>query len=548
MTKQRTPWFATQTLATKATKVIIAAIAAMCTFGTEPTLASPTQTTEASLLETESAAPTPRKDKKSSATKSEQTVESQKRVEIFFIGNSITYGARLQDKVHQAPPAAAVAKVSEDLSQRMPDATFRCHNMGVSGKTTTDWLPTGKKFFANLVDSANKVAADAHALIFSISLGTNDSAEEGPHNCALSAEAYKQNLRAIVDSLIKSYPKSHVVVHAPIWYSDNTYNTSRYLKAGQQRLKTYIGAVRKLVASYNPERGEHIHLGDTQGWDIFEGRTELFAAETGKAGIFSLHPNEAGAKKLGELWASGIERAIRAATAKRVVLPSGAEMFVYPTAKESAKRAVVILPGGGYVHLAKTHEGSQVAEWMSEGGVTAFVLHYQMPKGNSDVPNTDAREAIEYARAHATELGGYTEVGIMGSSAGGHLASTVATHTDLVDFQILLYPVISMNPAHTHRGSHDNLLGKEASKEREDLFSNEKQVSAKTPRAFVALSLDDKVVPPLTNGLPYVEALTKAGVKATLVCYPTGGHGWGFRDGFTYSKEWKKELAKFLFE
>lgn len=231
-----------------------------------------------------------------------------------------------------------------------------------------------------------------------------------------------------------------------------------------------------------------------------------------------------------------------------VSLPSGAELLVFNARQQdTVSKAVVIFPGGGYCHLAKEHEGKDVAAWMSANGVTAFVLYYNFPNGNPSVPNTDAKEAFDYAREHAAELGGYSKVGVMGSSAGGHLASTVATHTEQADFQILLYPVISMDTTVTHRGSHDFLLGNAPSAEDELKFSNEKQVTEKTPEAFIALSLDDDVVPALPNGVAYAKALTEKGVPTTLVCYPRGGHGWGWRESFEFSSEWKTELSKFLF-
>lgn len=231
-----------------------------------------------------------------------------------------------------------------------------------------------------------------------------------------------------------------------------------------------------------------------------------------------------------------------------VGLPSGATLLVFPCQQEKATKATVILPGGGYCFLASGHEGRDVADWMCRDGQTAFVLLYRFPQTDPGIPNTDAREAIEYARAHANELGNYAKVGIMGSSAGGHLASTVATHTDLVDFQILLYPVISMKPGLTHQGSHDFLLGQEPGEEAETLYSNEKQVTPKTPRAFIALSLDDDIVPAVPNGLAYAEALARDSVTTTLVCYPRGGHGWGFSDDFEFAQQWKAELKKFLSE
>ena len=235
-------------------------------------------------------------------------------------------------------------------------------------------------------------------------------------------------------------------------------------------------------------------------------------------------------------------------TYQTVDLPSGSKLLVFPTQSDTARLATVILPGGGYCFLAEGHEGRDIASWMCRDNQTAFVLLYRFPQTDPSVPNTDVAEAFQYARAHADSLGHYSKVGIMGSSAGGHLASTVATHTDLPDFQILLYPVISMKPGRTHQGSHDFLLGTEPSAALEELYSNDKQVTRQTPPAFIALSLDDDIVPAVPNGLAYAAALATDSVPTTLVCYPRGGHGWGFNDSFEFAAQWKAELGKFLSE
>ena len=139
-------------------------------------------------------------------------------------------------------------------------------------------------------------------------------------------------------------------------------------------------------------------------------------------------------------------------------------------------------------------------------------------------------------------------VGIMGSSAGGHLASTIATHAApdaRPDFQLLFYPVISMDKAITHMGSHDNLLGTDATKEMEELYSNDMQVTAQTPRAFIVLSDDDHVVQPV-NSANYYKALEAHGVPSMIVSFPEGDHGWGFRPSFPYHAEMLMEVKSFL--
>ncbi len=468
---------------------------------------------------------------------------AQNVANVIFIGNSITFGATLPDRSEMAPPAVVGRLITEKVG------AVGIANLGVCGATTTDWLP-GSKMFATATSTADKFIANKSndaTLVFSISLGTNDSAAEGTNGAALSNADYRKNMRAIIDSLNARYPRAHFVIHHPIYYSPNTYNSARYLAEGQHRLSRYRSAVDDIVSGYRRAKNYRVHLGDTSAWDIFAADNSLFTPEAGKAGTFFLHPNKRGAEKLGTLWAEPIVEVVKNARPQHVKLSTGAEMLVYPSHKPNPKRAIVICPGGGYTTLAREHEGTEVAQWAATHGLTAFVLFYRMPHADYRIPQADARKAIEYARQYATTLGGYTEVGIMGSSAGGHLASTIATHSpELVDFQVLLYPVISMIPGLTHQGSHDNLLGTEASEQLTIEYSNDKKVSEQTPRAFIALSLDDKTVPPLPNGVAYAEALTRKSVKTTLLCYPIGGHGWGFRENFAHSSQWKKELELFL--
>lgn len=212
-------------------------------------------------------------------------------------------------------------------------------------------------------------------------------------------------------------------------------------------------------------------------------------------------------------------------------------------------KAVLILPGGGYSHLAMDHEGFQWAEWLNSRGIPAAVYAYPMPEGRKEVPSAAVMEALELMRANAAAWGfDAAKIGVMGSSAGGHLASTVATHAPAEKrpaFQILFYPVVTMDTTFTHRGSHDRLLGRYPSAEDVMLYSNELQTDSLTPRAFIALSSDDRAVPP-ANSLKYYGALTGNGVSATMHIYPVGGHGWGFREKFPYHNQVIAELDAWL--
>ena len=212
--------------------------------------------------------------------------------------------------------------------------------------------------------------------------------------------------------------------------------------------------------------------------------------------------------------------------------------------------AIVCCPGGGYWGVAINHEGLDMAQWMNSLGVTYCVLKYRMPNSHREVPSSDAWRAISLVRENAEKWGiDPAKVGIMGSSAGGHLAATAANlypdKASRPDFQVLFYPVISMQRDITHAGSREALLGKDATDQLADEYSMEKRVNADTPQAFIMVSADDDVVP-VANSLQYAEALNKAKVPFSLHVYPTGGHGWGYGDHFAYKRAWTGELELWL--
>lgn len=265
------------------------------------------------------------------------------------------------------------------------------------------------------------------------------------------------------------------------------------------------------------------------------------------ATLFAQKPIEIKVWPNGAPNSNGITTAEKQIDESRVSDVTVPTLTIYRAAKPNGM-AIVTCPGGGYVRLATAHEGHDMAAWFNAQGITFAVLKYRMPNTHHDVPLSDALQAIRIMKQHAEEWG-YNKVGIMGSSAGGHLASTAATHfteDSRPDFQILFYPVVSMvNP--THQGSKDNLLGKTPSQEMLNLYSNEKQVTPQTPPAFIMHSSDDKAVP-VSNSIDYYTALVKNGVSASLHIYPIGGHGWGFRDNFIYKRQWTGELEKWLRE
>ena len=220
-----------------------------------------------------------------------------------------------------------------------------------------------------------------------------------------------------------------------------------------------------------------------------------------------------------------------------------------PDAKRATGRAVVICPGGGYARLAMDHEGTQWAPFFNNMGIATIVLHYRMPNGNVKVPISDAEEALRTVRRNAKNWHiNASDVGIMGFSAGGHLASTIATQSKgdaKPNFQILFYPVITMMQGYTHQGSHDNLLGYNASKKDEQKYCSDLQVTRVTPRACLLLSDDDHSVMPI-NSVNYYAELYRHDVPASIYVYPTGGHGWGMNTSFAYHSEMLLNLKGWL--
>lgn len=229
----------------------------------------------------------------------------------------------------------------------------------------------------------------------------------------------------------------------------------------------------------------------------------------------------------------------------KIVTPT---LTVHVANKPNGK-AILCCPGGGYSLVAMNLEGNDMAAWLNSQGYTLAVLKYRMPNGNDEVPLSDALQAMRIMRQHSEEWK-ISKIGIMGASAGGHLASTAATHyteDSRPDFQVLFYPVISMQADITHRGSRENLIGKNPSEELVNKYSNELHVNAQTPPAFILHSSNDGGVP-VENSIRYYQALVKNRVPVALHCYPVGGHGWGYRDSFPYKHEWKGELEKWLRE
>ena len=236
----------------------------------------------------------------------------------------------------------------------------------------------------------------------------------------------------------------------------------------------------------------------------------------------------------------------------RLVNTTEAVMYIYHADKAKATgQSVVICPGGGYAKLSMNQEGYMMAQWLAENGITGVVLEYRLPNGHKEVPLEDVVEAIRIVRKRAKKWNlDPAKVGVMGFSAGGHLAacaSNMPAVEDRPNFSILFYPVVVANHYTSHVGSFRNLLGKGFVQADADEFSMDKRVSEDTPPTILLLSDDDATVPAAGAAMYYAQ-LRYFGVKSAMYVFPEGGHGWGIFDRFSYKKEWQHLLLRWLSE
>lgn len=234
------------------------------------------------------------------------------------------------------------------------------------------------------------------------------------------------------------------------------------------------------------------------------------------------------------------------------IIGSVTEAVLYVFEADPAKatgQAIVICPGGGYAVVCMSYEGVEMAKWLASQGITCGVLKYRMPNGHKEVPLEDAVEALRIMRRNAADLRiDPAKVGIMGFSAGGHLAaytSNFAPEGEKPAFSILFYPVITGEDGLCHKGSFDNLLGADATAAQRAEYSLETRVTRSTPPALLLLSDHDTVVPPISS-TRYYNALKKHGIKASMHIYPEGWHGWGIGPDFPYREAWQASLLDWL--
>ena len=229
-----------------------------------------------------------------------------------------------------------------------------------------------------------------------------------------------------------------------------------------------------------------------------------------------------------------------------------AQMVVFLPANPSGK-AIVGVPGGGYSVLSNTHEGTQWSDWLNQQGIAYFVVNYRLPNGDRSIPISDVEKGIRIVRDSAALWHIHPhDVGIMGFSAGGHLSSVISTLSDFdvrPDFTILFYPVISMDERVSHKYSCINFLGEEGHKDPALVKKYSTQNAVKrhlTPPAIIIMASDDRLVPPVTNGVAYYSAMRNAGNECAMYIYPTGDHGFGCGPWFKYHNQMLSDLGNWL--
>lgn len=448
--------------------------------------------------------------------------ESGNRPKAVFMGNSITEG----------------------WVRTHPDF-FTTHNFvgrGISGQTSYQML---LRFRDDVLDLGPEVAV--------INAGTNDIAENNHvynedrtfGNIVSMAEmARSAGITPVLTSVLPagSFPWRKEIKDAPAKVTSLNGRIREYASAnGLPYIDYYSLMVGNGGAMNSGYSGDGIHP-NPKGYEVMEAAALDCPALWESPIVISLRDKNAPSE-------NGLTLADERVEAPWWIFSvAHPELYVYPAPRPNGK-AMIMCPGGSYAGVAIEKEGKAIARRLNKDGITVAVLKYRMPNGHSEVPAKDVAAAMEVMRMNASKWGVNPEmIGVGGASAGGHLASTVATHFGKADrpaFQVLLYPVISMKDELTHRDSRNNLLGSDQSPKRIELYSNELQVTVDTPPAFIVLSADDDGVKP-ENSLLYYDALKKNGVPASLHVYPTGKHGWGYGAGFDYNEEWISNLAAWI--
>lgn len=430
------------------------------------------------------------------------------------------------------------------MLQQFFDGQVVVHNHAVNGRSTKSFIDEGK--WAAVVKELK-----AGDYVF-IEFGHNDEKIEDSTRYAEPHSAYKTNLQRFVN-------EARAKGALPILFTP----IARRKFDGKGQLREthgdYPGVVREVATAMNVP---FIDLGA-----LTHDLVQPFGPEDSKR-LYAWTDGHTDDTHLSAFGATEVAKLAAGAVAK-LGLPLGAHVHTEPTpiplregdtsatitpfllpAGVEAKSAAVIFPGGGYEHLATEKEGNATARWLNANGVAAFVVKYRLgPTNHHPAMLDDAKAAIGFVRAKATRYAvNPGRVGIVGFSAGGHLASTLGTHFDRAtrpDFMILVYPVITMDSTYTHKGSRMNLLGDHPSPALVRLLSNETQVTADTPPTFIVATTDDATVP-VRNSLAFYDALRAAKVPAELHVFEHGRHGFGLAPDDPVLSTWTLLAAQWL--
>ena len=478
-------------------------------------------------------------------TRTIQKLRKHDTTSIVLLGDSISTGCNASGWAGGAPYQPAFFDLLKEQLQHRYQNRIDLTNLSVGGKDT--------KWALGQVDAVVKANPDLVILAF----GMNDSAGR-------SAKEFQANTKAVMEQIRKQQPRAEFILIAPMLGNRD------WVRLKHELFPQYRDALAELC-------GPGVALADmTSLWaEFFKQKKDWDLTGNGVN-----HPNDFGHRVYSQVLATLLTSQEQPETANKTSLPPevfslwkgkapiGEEQFEEADVKLTLHRpvkpngaAIVICPGGGYQRVVTGGEGHGIAAWLNQHGITGIVLEYRMPHGRSFVPLLDAQQAIRTVRAHAKEWNiDADKVGIMGFSAGGHLASTAATHFDAgnpdakdpiarlscrPDFAILVYPVVTMGAA-THGGSRRNLLGPEPTEELIELFSNERQVTEKTPPIFLAHAIDDKPVP-IKNSQALYAALQEKQIPSKLLELPSGGHGLNGYKGPSWDA-WQKQSLEWLAE
>ncbi|MFN9720152.1 MAG: GDSL-type esterase/lipase family protein [Planctomycetota bacterium] len=480
-------------------------------------------------------------------------LQREESLSIVLLGDSISTGCNASGWANAQPLQPPYQDLLLERLKHISSAPVSLTNLAVGG-TATPW---------GLTRIADVVAAKPDLVI--LAFGMNDSSGR-------PADEYRTNIFGMIDAIRGSLPETEFILVASML------GNADWVTLQQDLFPQYRDALTELVRP-------GIALADmTSIWSEMLQRKK----DADLTGNGVNHPNDFGHRVYAQVLTTLLLPEVASASSGNrdeqqpatpvepieVPLWTGkpplatddsegdrAKITVH-IPKHPGGSAIVICPGGGYGGLVTGPEGHGIAKWLNSHGVTGVVLEYRLPAGRSAVPLLDAQRAIQTVRARAKEWHlNPSQVGIMGFSAGGHLASTVATHFDeqpqnpsddavailsnRPDFAVLVYPVITMGQ-HTHGGSRNNLLGANPTAEQIELFSNEKQVTPRTPPVFVTHPIDDQVVP-VIHSQQFYTALQAASVPAKYLELPSGGHGLNGYKGPMWDA-WQTESLKWLSE